>query len=186
MRQCLARSSNLTRLCAIFSPSFSLIVLCGIDRRTVPGLLSVTFMHGVAINLSVPVSTPFPLGRRRAINRLIAAILALAVCCSVVYAGQPKPKKRDNRHEIEQLEEAWRVATLKSDTNAMSALLADDYIAITAYGTLQTKEETLANLRTRRVHITYSASPTESCAFMETRSWSLRWPAFRALHPTAT
>lgn len=148
-------SSNLTRLCAIFSPSFSLIVLCGIDRRTVPGLLSVTFMHGVAINLSVPVSTPFPLGRRRAINRLIAAILALAVCCSVVYAGQPKLKKRDNRHEIEQLEEAWRVATLKSDTNAMSALLADDYIAITAYGTLQTKEETLANLRTRRVHIAY-------------------------------
>jgi len=29
-------------------------------------------------------------------------------------------------HEIEQLEEAWRIAALKSDTNAMSALLADD------------------------------------------------------------
>ena len=43
---------------------------------------------------------------------------------------------------------------LKSDTAAMSALLADDFIAITASGTLQTKDRDLANLRTRRVHIT--------------------------------
>ena len=112
-------------------------------------------MQGAAINLSVPVSTPFPLGRRRAINRLIAAMLALTVCCSVGDAGQAKPKKLDSRHEIEQLEEAWRVATLKSDTNAMSALLADDYIAITASGTLQTKDEALANLRAHRIHIAY-------------------------------
>jgi ketosteroid isomerase-like protein len=108
---------------------------------------------------STHVAVPSASGRRRGINRLIArfiaAVLALAVGCGMVYAGQTKPKKRDSRHEIEQLEESWRVAMLKSDTNAMSALLADDYIAITASGTLQTKDEALASLRTRRVHITY-------------------------------
>jgi len=50
-------------------------------------------------------------------------------------------------HEIDQLEETWREAILKSNTTAMNALLADDYLAITASGTLQTKEQALANLR---------------------------------------
>lgn len=89
----------------------------------------------------------------RMIARFAAAVLVMAVCSNLLYAGQAKPKKIDNRHEIEQLEEAWRNAMLKSDTVAMGALLANDYIAITASGTLQTKDETLANLRTRRVHI---------------------------------
>lgn len=35
----------------------------------------------------------------------------------------------------------------------MEALLADDYIAITANGTLQTKEQTLANLRNGSNHV---------------------------------
>ncbi len=112
-----------------------------------------------AINLSDPVAVRFPLGHRRVINRtiarFIAAVLTLAVCCGAIHAGQAKLKKRDSRHEIEQLEEAWRIAMLKSDTNAMSALLADDYVAITASGTLQTKNEALANLGTRRIHITH-------------------------------
>jgi ketosteroid isomerase-like protein len=78
----------------------------------------------------------------------------MAVCANVLYAGQPKAKRLDNRHEIEQLEEAWRNAMLKSDTAAMGVLLSNDYIAITASGTLQNKDEALANLRTRRVHLT--------------------------------
>jgi len=36
----------------------------------------------------------------------------------------------------------------------MGTLLADDYMAITAYGTLQTKEQALANLRSGRMHFT--------------------------------
>jgi ketosteroid isomerase-like protein len=87
-------------------------------------------------------------------GRFAAIALLLAVCGNILYAGQAKPKKHEARHEIDQLEEAWRTAMLKSDTAAMGALLADDYIAITAAGTLQTKDETLANLRTRRVHLT--------------------------------
>jgi len=147
-RKCLAGISNWLSYTPVCD-----ILLCGIDRQTVPGLLSVTFMQGAAINLLVTVSAPFSVDGRRLFRRLITGVLALAVCCSVLHAGQSKLKKRDSRHEIEQLEEAWRVAMLKADTTALSALLGDDYIAITASGTLQTKDEALANLRSRRIHI---------------------------------
>jgi ketosteroid isomerase-like protein len=115
-------------------------------------------MSGAASKFSVIVSVPGPTHRRRTLERvasIVVAALWLSVSCSVLYAGQTKPPhKHEVRHEIDQLEEAWRDAILKSDTTAMSALLADDYIAITSSGTLQTKEEALTNLRTRRLHIT--------------------------------
>ena len=121
-----------------------------------PGLVSDTFMYGATFMLYV--LDRVPAGSRllleRTVCRLVATALVLAVCASMLYAGQQKPKKVDNRHEIEQLEEAWRNATLKSDTVAMGALLANDYIAITASGTLQNKDEALVSLRARRVHIT--------------------------------
>lgn len=123
--------------------------LSGIDLRNFPGLLSDTFMSGATTKLPVPV--PAQTSRRLAIGRMIATALLLAGCCGNLYAGQAKPKMHDNRHEIEQLEEAWRNAVLKSDIAAMSALLSDDYIAITASGTLQTKDDALANLGRRHV-----------------------------------
>ncbi len=43
---------------------------------------------------------------------------------------------------------------LQGDTTIMNSLLADDYMAITAYGTLQTRDEALANLRSGRWHVT--------------------------------
>lgn len=46
------------------------------------------------------------------------------------------------------------MAVLKSDTNAMANLLADDFMAISARGTLQTKDQLLANMRSGRVHLT--------------------------------
>jgi len=66
----------------------------------------------------------------------------------------PLAQRHERRHEIDHLEEIWRDAVLKNDTAAMSSLLSDDYIAITPNGTLQTKDEALANLRTGRVHFT--------------------------------
>jgi ketosteroid isomerase-like protein len=92
--------------------------------------------------------------RRLALGRIVAVALALAVCGSILHAGQAKPKKHENRRDIDTLEEAWRNAALKSDAAAMSALLADDYLAITASGTLQTRDETLASLRSGKVHFT--------------------------------
>ncbi len=66
----------------------------------------------------------------------------------------PGTQKHESRHEIDQLEEAWRNAVLKANIAVMDSLLADDYMAITPNGTLQTKEQTLANLRTGRMHFT--------------------------------
>jgi len=70
------------------------------------------------------------------------------------HTQMPRGQKHEIRHEIDHLEEAWRDAILKQDFTAMGTLLADDYMAITAYGTLQTKEQALANLRSGRMHFT--------------------------------
>ena len=91
--------------------------------------------------------------RRAAIKRFLLIAFVALFGASMLQAGQDKTKKHDARREIVGLENAWRDAVLNSDTNAMGALLADDYMAITASGMLQTKQEVLANLRTRRVHI---------------------------------
>jgi len=69
-----------------------------------------------------------------------------------LYAGFAQ--KEENRHEIDRLEEAWRDALLTSNTKAMDALLADDYMGITPSGTLQTRDDTLDSLRSGRVHFT--------------------------------
>lgn len=108
-------------------------------------------MSADTTRLSVPIRRRLAILRIAA--RIAAAALLVVLCGNLLYAGQAKPRRHEERHEIDLLEEAWRNAMLKSDTTAMSALLADDYIAITASGTLQTKEQVLANLRTRRVHL---------------------------------
>lgn len=89
-----------------------------------------------------------------ALGLILIQVFALAMCASGLQAGMPRMQKHESRHEIDQLEETWREAILKSNTAAMDGLLADDYLAITASGTLQTKEQALANLRTGRTHFT--------------------------------
>jgi len=84
----------------------------------------------------------------------LGLLLVLAASSAVLHAGLPRTQKQESRHEIDQLEVAWRDAVLKANIAAMDALLADDYMAITANGTLQTKEQALANLRTGRTHFT--------------------------------
>lgn len=90
-------------------------------------------------------------GRQMAIYRMIGVLLVLVLSGQLLHAGQGKPRRHEARHEIDQLEEQWRIALLKGDTVALGSLLADDYIAITASGTLQTKDETLASMRARRM-----------------------------------
>ena len=122
-----------------------------IDHRAFPGLLSDTFMSGNLSVLSVSASRL----RQPAIKRFLLLVLMASVMATAVQAGpaKSKAKKPDVRHEIFALEEAWRNAVLKSDINAMGNLLADDYMAITASGMLQTKQEALANMRTHRVQV---------------------------------
>jgi ketosteroid isomerase-like protein len=64
----------------------------------------------------------------------------------------PRGERHETRHEIDRLEDHWRTAVLTSNVAAMDTLLAKDYIAITANGTLQTRDEALAGLRSGAVH----------------------------------
>ena len=64
----------------------------------------------------------------------------------------PRAAKHETRHEIEHLEDAWRTAILHGNTSAMDTLLADDYMAISPTGVLQSKEQALANLREGTMH----------------------------------
>jgi ketosteroid isomerase-like protein len=61
--------------------------------------------------------------------------------------GMPRSERHESKHEIDQLEETWRNAILKHDTATMTNLLSDDYVGITARGTLQSKDDVLAGLR---------------------------------------
>jgi ketosteroid isomerase-like protein len=81
-------------------------------------------------------------------------MLAISASATALQAGMPRAEKHESRHEIDQLEEQWRNAVLKANTSAMDALLADDYMAITATGTIQTKDQALANLRAGLTHFT--------------------------------
>ncbi len=56
--------------------------------------------------------------------------------------------------EIETLEQDWRTALLASNIGELDHLLADDYLGVTANGTLETKADLLALRRTGTTHIT--------------------------------
>lgn len=84
----------------------------------------------------------------------LLVVVLLLVGLQPLLAGPPKLHKNDGRHQIDQLEDAWRTALLKADVATMSGLLADDYMGITGNGTLQTKEQMLDALRSGQMHLT--------------------------------
>ncbi len=93
----------------------------------------------------------------RSVRWIGAAALAWASVLGAAAApqphGMPRAERHESRHEIDQLEQTWRDAVMNRSVSAMENLLADDYIAITPNGTLQSKEQTLANLRAGTLHI---------------------------------
>ena len=103
------------------------------------------------------VAVPNPsmhMSRRVALVSMLVAVLMQAAFANPQHPGMPRAQKHDAHHEIDQLEEAWRNAVLTSNVVVMNTLLADDYMAISARGTLQTKEQTLARLAGGRAHYT--------------------------------
>jgi ketosteroid isomerase-like protein len=119
------------------------------DRNPVSGI-AWTRMPGSSFDQLNPIRL-----RRLHLRWAMAAALAFAVAATPLFAGGfSLAQKHENRHEIDQLEDTWRNAVLNSDTKAMDSLLADDYMAITAAGTLQSRDETLANLRSGRLRFT--------------------------------
>jgi ketosteroid isomerase-like protein len=94
------------------------------------------------------------------IASVLAAVLALSIPApakqqpGLQHPGMPRGQKHESRHEIDQLEEAWRQAVLKGNSAQMAGLLADDYLAITPSGTLQTRDQALANMREGTLRLT--------------------------------
>ena len=86
-------------------------------------------------------------------------LLGLTLGCVPLALGQPSASarhehKKDYRHEIEDLEEKWRMATLDADVSAMEKLLSDDYVGISMAGQVSTKQQQLDRLRTRTLVLT--------------------------------
>jgi len=83
-------------------------------------------------------------------SSLASSILLLASPAAPGQAAKtpiPRAQRHEYHHEIDQMEEAWRVAILKANSAELATLLADDYTGITAKGAIQTKEQAIANLR---------------------------------------
>jgi ketosteroid isomerase-like protein len=82
------------------------------------------------------------------------SLILLMTLSGTSLPAMPRAEKHETRHEIEHLEDAWRTAVLKGNISAMDSLLAEDYMAISPSGILQSKEQTLANLRAGTFHFT--------------------------------
>jgi len=85
----------------------------------------------------------------------LAAIAAMCLLGpALALHAMPRGERHEVRHEIDHLEDHWREAVLNRNVAAMDALLASDYMAITANGTLESKDEALARMRSGAVHFT--------------------------------
>ena len=73
-------------------------------------------------------------------------------------SGQTKashPKHKDQyKHQVEQLEQAWRTAELKGDVDAMRKLLSEDFVGISMTGQVTTKVQQLERMRSGRLSLT--------------------------------
>lgn len=113
-----------------------------IDPRRDSGLLSVTPMTK---RLSQSL-------RSGSLWLAAAALVCWSVSAGPLLKAMPRNERHETRHEIDHLEDHWRTAILSGNLAAMDSLLADDYMAITPNGMLQSKDETLASLRNGKTH----------------------------------
>ncbi len=76
----------------------------------------------------------------------LCAVLMSGACLSAL-ADKPMKQKKENRraesHLIEAMEQDWIHALTKSDTAVLEKLMAEDFLAISANGTLSDKEQYL-------------------------------------------
>jgi ketosteroid isomerase-like protein len=84
----------------------------------------------------------------------VAGLAAIIFVSSTSLPAKPHAEKHEIRHQIEHLENAWRTAVLRANIGSMESLLAEDYMSISPSGILQSKEQTLANLKAGTVHFT--------------------------------
>jgi ketosteroid isomerase-like protein len=95
--------------------------------------------------------------------RLLAVSGSLALFASVWLAPPralstptllPKREAHTVHKQIEALEMQWRQAQVNNDITVIDHLLADDYVGITANGTIETKSQAIAQRKAGTVRIT--------------------------------
>jgi ketosteroid isomerase-like protein len=86
------------------------------------------------------------------VGRLFFVLILLSASANPARALFPH---HENTHkEIEGLELDWRQAQLSNNISEVDRLLADDYLGISANGTLETKADELTRRRSGTLHIT--------------------------------
>lgn len=87
-----------------------------------------------------------------AVPQAVAALLLLAWWTPAW--ALPHHEKSEIHKEIETLEQQWTQATVTNNVGAMDKLLADDYVGITSNGTVENKQQELAQRSAGTVRIT--------------------------------
>ena len=86
------------------------------------------------------------------VGKLLLVVLLVFFFSPPAHAVFPH---HDSAHkEIEALELDWRQAQLNNNVSEVERLLADDYLGISANGTLETKADELTRRRSGSLHIT--------------------------------
>lgn len=86
------------------------------------------------------------------IPQALAALIVLASCHPAW--ALPHREKGEIHKEIEALEQQWRQATVSNNIGEMSKLLADDYVGITSNGTVENKQQALAQRSAGTIRVT--------------------------------
>lgn len=86
------------------------------------------------------------------LKRVSCGLVILAFLASGPMRAMPHTDRHEFRRQIENLESAWCNAILHGNVSAMDSLLAEDYLAITPNGILQSRAQALASLRSGTVH----------------------------------
>jgi len=92
---------------------------------------------------------------RPGVGLVTLASLAAILLVSAAPARGQHPRRNDQfKHQVEQLEQAWRAAELNGDVDAMGKLLSDDFVGINMSGQVVTKMQLLDRMRRRRMVLT--------------------------------
>lgn len=93
--------------------------------------------------------------RRNSESTLACVLLAAALCLVIAQPAWAMPRHQSHaiHKKIESLELEWRNAEVNNNLSVMDHLLADDYLGISANGTVETKAQALAQRRAGTVRI---------------------------------
>ena len=84
----------------------------------------------------------------------LASLAAILLVSAAPARGQHPRRNEQFKHQVEQLEQAWRTAEINGDVDAMGKLLSDDYVGINMSGQVVTKMQLLDRMRRRRTVLT--------------------------------